>query len=192
MATLTEQTEASPEQQLQPYVRSGERLLWSGRPDPDVHFTGRDAFLIPFSLMWGGFAIFWEAAAIAGTKGGSRFFILWGIPFVAIGLYMIFGRFIVKARRKRTTAYGLTDQRALVAVGDRSLSDSPVKHTPVSIKRSRDGTHVSVSFGAQNGASRVYANTGMDVLAFWSSSDVAFYDVAEPEPLLAALDRARA
>jgi hypothetical protein len=79
-----------------------------------------------------------------------------------------------------------------VAVGDRSLSDSPVKHTPSSIKRSRDGSHVSVSFGSQNGVSRVYANTGMDVLAFWSSNDVAFYDVPNPDRLLAALERARA
>src|SRR4051812_33856940 len=191
MTALTERADASPPEQLRPYVRPGERLLWSGRPDPSVRFTGKDAFLIPFSLMWGGFAIFWEAAAIAGTKGSSRFFILWGIPFVAIGLYMIFGRFILKARRKRETAYGLTDQRALVAVGDRSLVDSPVKHTPTSIKRSRDGHHVSITFGTQNGVSRVYANTGMDVLAFWSSNDTAFYDVAEPDAVLAALERAR-
>jgi hypothetical protein len=191
VATITEQTGTAPEQQLQPYLRSGERLLWSGRPDPAVRFTAKDAFLIPFSLMWGGFALFWEGAVIFGTHGTNRLFILWGIPFVAIGLYMMFGRFILKARRKRATAYGITDQRAMVAIGDRSLVDAPVKHTATSIKRTRDGRHVSVTFGAQNGVSRVYANTGMDVLAFWSGDDAAFYDVAEPERLLAALDRAR-
>jgi hypothetical protein len=51
---------------------------------------------------------------------------------------------------------------------------------------------VSIAFGTQNGVSRVYANTGMDVLAFWSADDAAFYDVAEPDAVLAALDRARA
>jgi hypothetical protein len=181
LGTITEQTEASPQQQLQPYVRPHERLLWSGRPDPSVLFTAKDGFLIPFSLMWGGFAIVWEAAAIVGTKGSSRWFVLWGIPFVCIGLYMIFGRFILKKRRKR----------AMVAVGDRSLSDSPVKHTPTSVRRSRDGRHVTVTFGSQAGLNRVWANTGMDVLPWWTGNEVAFFDVAEPAELLAALDRAR-
>jgi hypothetical protein len=191
LGTITEQIEASPQQQLQPYVRPQERLLWSGRPDPGVLFTGKDGFLIPFSLMWGGFAIVWEVAAIVGTKGSSRWFVLWGIPFVCIGLYMIFGRFILKKRRKRETAYGLTDRRAMVAVGDRSLSDSPVKHTPTSVRRSRDGRHATVTFGSQAGLNRVWANTGMDVLPWWNANEVAFFDVADPDELLAALERAR-
>ncbi len=33
-------------------------------------------------------------------------FALFGLPFVALGLYLIFGRFVVKARRKRQTVYG--------------------------------------------------------------------------------------
>ncbi|MEA2409612.1 MAG: hypothetical protein QOC77_173 [Thermoleophilaceae bacterium] len=191
MSTLTQQAGASAQQQLEPYLRPQERLLWSGRPDPSVLFTGKDGFLIPFSLMWGGFAIVWEVAAIVGTKGSSRWFVLWGIPFVCVGLYMIFGRFILKRRRKRETAYGLTDRRALVAVGDRSLSDSPVTHIPTSVRRSRDGQHVTVTFGSQAGLNRVWANTGMDVLPWWNVNEVAFFDVAEPDQLLAALDRVR-
>src|SRR3954471_6987431 len=80
-------------------LRRGERLLWVGAPDPAVRFTAADGFLVPFSLMWGGFAIFWEAAAFAG--GTPFFFKLWGIPFVLVGVYFIAGRFVVKARRKR-------------------------------------------------------------------------------------------
>jgi hypothetical protein len=83
---------------LEPHLVHDECVLSTGRPDPAKHFTKADVFAIPFSLMWGGFAIFWEAAALAS---GPSFFAFFGLPFVAIGLYMIFGRFIYKARLKR-------------------------------------------------------------------------------------------
>jgi hypothetical protein len=122
--------------QLVSYLRPGEQLLWSGRPDPSMWFSPADVFLVPFSIMWGGFAVVWELGAL--VSGAGPFFALWGIPFVAVGLYMMFGRFIYKHRTKLRTAYGLTPDRALVAVGTKALNDSPLKQTPSSIRRSRD------------------------------------------------------
>ena len=74
-----------------------------------------DVFMIPFSLMWGGFAFFWEATVLHQSVPG--FFALWGIPFVAMGLYLIVGRFFVDAYRRSRTWYGLTDQRVLIIGG---------------------------------------------------------------------------
>jgi hypothetical protein len=48
--------------QIQPELLSGESLLWSGQPLRRVIFHQRDLFTIPFSLLWGGFAIFWGGA----------------------------------------------------------------------------------------------------------------------------------
>ena len=108
-------------------LESGERLLWEGQPKQGVRLQAADAFMIPFSFMWGGFAIFWELAALGlfgfgpHAKGSSHdpmmvrlIFPLWGIPFVVIGLYIMFGRFFYDAEMRKRTWYAITDQRVLI------------------------------------------------------------------------------
>jgi hypothetical protein len=87
-------------------------LLWTGRPASGLRFHRNDALYVPFSLMWGGFAIFWETMAV--SIGTPWFFKLWGIPFVLAGLYMIAGRFFVDAYRRSQTWYGVTSDSALI------------------------------------------------------------------------------
>ena len=100
---------------LRSHLRSGERLLWEGRPDVRAYSMRGAWYLIPFSLLWGGFAIFWEVTAIA--SGGPIFFWLWGIPFVAMGVYLIIGRLVVARREAAKTVYAITDRRVLIETG---------------------------------------------------------------------------
>lgn len=93
-------------------LMTGERLLWSGRPAQGLLLTAQDALMIPFSLMWGGFAFFWEATVIA--TDAPWFFKLWGVPFVCVGLYMIVGRFVADAWLRSGTCYAVTDRRVLI------------------------------------------------------------------------------
>jgi hypothetical protein len=104
---------------LQPELASGESLMWTGKPNSSVIFHKDDLFLVPFSLLWGGFAIFWEGGVSGywnhGLRNGAWVFgMIWGIPFVLIGQYLIWGRFIYDAWLKRHTYYGVTNRRVIV------------------------------------------------------------------------------
>jgi len=176
--------------QLAPYLLRGETLEWTGRPDPAKRFARGDLFLVPFSICWFGFMIFWVVAAASSS---APLFSLTGIPFLVIGSYFTVGRFVVKARRKRRTGYGLTAGRALVAVGTGSLSESPLQRIPIGVHRARDGQHVTVIFGRASGWSNgsMYANTGMDFFNM-GNGPLGFYDVADVAGLEGALrDTAR-
>ena len=51
-------TEATRE--IERRLESGERLIWSGAPREGLALRRGDLFMVPFSLVWGAFAIFWE------------------------------------------------------------------------------------------------------------------------------------
>ena len=106
--------------------------------------------MIPFSLMWGGFAIFWEAMAL--SQGAPIFTVLWGIPFVLVGLFLIFGRFVIDARARAHTIYGLTNRRVIVVSGilSRTITSLPLRTlADVSLRERSDGSG-SVFFGRPN------------------------------------------
>jgi len=107
----------NPEQQIEltQYLEPGETLLWWGMPKQGVIFSKMDFFLIPFSIIWGGFAIAWETIAI--IAGAPWFFILFGIPFVLVGIYLMIGRFFYDALRRKNTIYGLTKKRIIFLSG---------------------------------------------------------------------------
>jgi hypothetical protein len=90
----------------------GEHLLWSGKPQTGFRLSGQDFVLIPFSLIWCSFVLFWEWAVV--TSHGPLIMQLWGIPFVLVGLYILIGRFFVDALQRNKTFYGVTEDRVLI------------------------------------------------------------------------------
>ena len=134
------------------HLEDDETLLWAGRPLQGVKLRPHDIFMIPFSLLWGGFAIFWEVMALwmsfANGDGGppgfaAIIFPLFGLPFVLIGLYLIFGRFYVDAWRRARTFYAVTDDRILILSGllSRSVKSLNLRTlSDLSMTQKRDGT----------------------------------------------------
>ena len=160
-----------------------EQMLWTGQPDPNIIFTGSDIFLVPFSLLWGGFAIFWEFMASTGVanaqakqaQGPVWVFPLFGIPFVVIGLYFIFGRFIYKAWRKRRTYYAVTNKRVIVltkGIG-RDIQAAFINTLPAVNKSIRSNGKGTVRFGNSSPMVSMYGNTGMNFFgSFYSRTKI--------------------
>ena len=92
------------EQELRKELAPNEKLLWNGTPLLGVRFRSTDLFMIPFSIMWCGFAIFWEYSVV--NSPAPIFMALWGIPFILIGLYFAFGRFFFDSYQKWTPKTG--------------------------------------------------------------------------------------
>lgn len=132
---------------IQSELSSGEKLLWSGQPLTGIRLRKQDGFMIPFSLLWGGFAIFWESSVI--HSHGPFFARLWGVPFVLLGLYLIFGRFFVDAKQREKTFYGLTSERIIIVSGifSRNVRSLNLKTlSEINISEKSDGTG-SIFFG---------------------------------------------
>lgn len=113
---------------VNPYITSGEHILWRGKPGEGNLITSQDIFLIPFSIFWCGFAIFWTVMA---SQAGV--FALFGIPFVCVGLYLVFGRFLWTSYIRKRTLYVITDRKIVRKRGNRidmqDLSNAPIHVT---------------------------------------------------------------
>jgi hypothetical protein len=175
-------------QTFQPDLFSDEKVAWAGQPDARFRFSSGDVFLVPFSLLWGGFALFWEAGVL-GVLGGNgpapTLFALWGIPFVLVGQYIIWGRFVYKAYRNRRTFYALTNQRALILTILRSRRVQTVflNQLPTIGKTVRRDGSGTVEFGSSpNWTAAASANSGMDFFGGrYGPAAPAFYDIPDVE-----------
>ena len=101
-----------------------EFIEWSGQPNASVIFHKEDWGFIPFTLLWGGFAIFALLCALGFVEAFNsdkgplfQFFDIIGCAFLAlVGQYVIWGRFFYVYWRKKRTWYALTNRRALIVV----------------------------------------------------------------------------
>jgi hypothetical protein len=154
-----------------------EEMLWSGKPVASRIFTVQDLFLIPFALLWCAFLMsFWGV-------GFPNLFIL---PHTLAGIYMLFGRFVVKFWRKQHTYYAVTNQRLLIMSTNlgHHLQSYDVTKLPAIKKSVGIGDVGSIVFGVepeyrwwQKKQSNM-SNTGMEMFGY---SLPGFYDIQDTE-----------
>lgn len=161
---------------------AGERIVWTGKPKQGLALSGRDALLIPFSLLWGGFAIFWNVSVwqipVTG-QGPDWFFRLWGLPFLVIGLYVMAGRFWHDAMLRKRLTYGVTNQRVIVARGASKINSLDIHRLPrLELSEHRDGTGTIDFEGNAMFSGRSMSGFGIWVPAL--ADGAQFFRIANP------------
>jgi Bacterial PH domain len=137
-------------EQIRSELGPGEQVLWSGQPRHGVILRGSDALMIPFSLLWAGFSVFWLVSA--AQSGAPLPFVLFGVPFVLVGVYIVIGRFFVEAKQRQSTYYAVTPQRIIIASGlfSRKIKSLNLRAiSEISISERGDGTG-TITFGPQH------------------------------------------
>ncbi|MGN0569120.1 MAG: hypothetical protein ACI4N4_01275 [Candidatus Fimenecus sp.] len=121
---------------IRSFLQPNETVLWHGAPGPGkLNSYGRVPIL--FSVFWLGFSLMWEVVAI---WSGILFMILFGIPFVLVGLSIAFGGPIKNAKLKGKIFYAVTDQRLLIIEGEDVSMFTADMLPPMRIRMNKNGT----------------------------------------------------
>jgi hypothetical protein len=95
---------------LESEISTNEQLLWAGKPRPGIPIQALGALL--FIFVWTGFWIFWGVGAWNG--GAPWGFMLFGTPFVLLGVTTIAGGLYNNLIARGKTYYGVTNRRVIV------------------------------------------------------------------------------
>jgi len=174
---------------------AGERLLWWGVPKRGFVLRRTDGMLIPFSFLFLGIAVFWEWQVVHAAE---PVFAIFGIPFILAGLYVVAGRFVHDAMRRRRIVYGITDKRVLI-IAPRSLESIELSSLD-QIHLEKTAGHVgSVVFGPKLPLANVFAQdsffrTSPRDIRLWTGEPIlpTLEFVAEAEKVLNTVRAAKA
>lgn len=137
----------NPENEIRAYKEGDEDILWTGSPQTGIKVGQIDRVILIFGGIWSVFAVFWELAVIAGLIMSKNpmmiIMVLFGLPFLAIGYFLTYGRLQYDSKMRAHTAYGVTDRRAMIVMGrnkKRVYSFPYEQLTEVTLMENPDGT----------------------------------------------------
>jgi hypothetical protein len=168
------QTEA-----FQGRLLKGEKIVWWGQPAQGLLFTSKDWYLVPFSVMFLGFSIFWESSVMR-IATSPVFMKLWGIPFLLMGFYLFVGRFVLDAWARRGITYAVTDKRILI-----------VRSAPFARFTAMTFDQLPSVNLIERGAGRGTIRFGADQPAWPNRGYGGWSPAFEPTPQFIAIDEAR-
>jgi len=134
------------QQELQYELIDDEKLIWTGRPGTGIIFRKIDIFFIPISILWFGMMLVGLIGAATAPSDNSTLpwpIYLFFIPFLFVGCYITFGRFLVDKRRRANTVYGITNDRIIIRSGvfSKKVNSFNIKTlSNLSVDEKSDGT----------------------------------------------------
>lgn len=101
-------------------LEEGEHILWQGQPVPGIDWSQLFGPQTIVGAVFTGFSMFWMAAsAMMISTGDTPFpfnlFPLFGLPFLLIGLFMLFGHVLLDAYVRRGTWYSVSTRQFFIA-----------------------------------------------------------------------------
>jgi hypothetical protein len=137
-------TGAAPSAQtlFQNEMLKDEKILWSGQPKKGFVLTGEDISGILFGLFFIG------AISFMGYNTNLFFIIfliIFTLPFLLLGLYLVFGITISKNYQKKRTYYAVTNQRIIILINssNKIVESILINQIPVlnkTVKKDGSGT----------------------------------------------------
>ena len=134
----------------------GETILWQGRPKRGLILSAKDAFIIPFSILWCGFITFWEYMAL--KMKAPVFMALFGIPFMLVGIYILIGRFIQDIIVRANTRYIVTSKRIAIKTFSKTRYIASEKWSAAQLEEFDSG-YGNILFGEESESSGQRRNT---------------------------------
>ncbi|MCE1253815.1 MAG: PH domain-containing protein [Anaerolineae bacterium] len=111
-------------------LQSDEVLIWSGIPQQGFILRRSEVLFIPLALLLTTLAAAWEFYSVSTLAGVLQYndLPLWiplvlifmactALPFVLLGLFLLFGRYFYDRSRRANTAYALTNRRVIIQSG---------------------------------------------------------------------------
>lgn len=113
------ENEQNKRSRLENELAPGEMILWQGSPAPGTKLSGQ-MFGRIFGVVWLLFALYWESTAIFATFSMRHMgivgfiFPLFGLPFVVLGIYIVFVQPGKQQKKIKNSLYAITGQRLLI------------------------------------------------------------------------------
>lgn len=107
---------------IQNHLLPGEKILWDGHPRLNGRISAGSVGLSIFGIIWLGFSLFWTIMAFTMTRASgtpglfSYLFPLFGLPFVAIGVFMVFLAPAKQRAKNQATYYYVTNKRIIINI----------------------------------------------------------------------------
>lgn len=147
----------------------GEEILWQGQPHARIDWSGLLHPLTFMGVIFTGFSLFWIGMATAMTANGNvpfpfQLFPLFGLPFLAVGLWMLGGRLVFDAWLRGNSWYTLTSQTAFIArnaFGRKTLESWPLADMDRIVWQ--DGRPGSIIFHMKHGAGVRHGRNGAPI-----------------------------